>query len=84
LPQKLDKIVPTRYSSGLMARIRGNKVKLGFVDGKGAPLEMTPEMRSTHLYVGGSTGTGKSKMFESLIRQEIAQFQERGVGTRFR
>jgi hypothetical protein len=26
------------------------------VDGKGVPLEMTPEMRSTHLYVCGSTG----------------------------
>ncbi len=63
-----------------MARIRGNKVKLGFVDGKGAPLEMTPEMRSTHLYVCGSTGTGKSKMFESLIRQDIAQWHRSKCG----
>src|SRR6185436_15886556 len=50
-----------------MRRWPGNKVKLGIVDGKGVPLEMTPEMRSTHLYICGSTGTGKSKMLEYLM-----------------
>jgi Helicase HerA, central domain len=63
-----------------MRRSRGNKVKLGFVDGKGVPLEMTPEMRSTHLYICGSTGTGKSKMLESLIRQDIARWPESKCG----
>ena len=41
-----------------MPRTPGNKLSLGIVDGKGVPLEMTPEMRSTHLYICGSTGTG--------------------------
>jgi hypothetical protein len=57
-----------------MLRVPGNKLKVGFVDGKGAPLVMTPEMRSTHLYCCGSTGTGKSKMLEHLIRQDIANW----------
>ena len=41
-----------------MRRFPGNKLELGIVDGKGVPLEMTPRMRSTHLYICGSTGTG--------------------------
>src|ERR1051325_139989 len=55
-------------------------VNLGIVDGYGAPLEMTPEERATHLYVCGSTGTGKSKMLEHLIRQDIAQWFESQCG----
>jgi hypothetical protein len=63
-----------------MRRIPGNTVKLGIVDGTGKPLEMTPEMRSTHLYVCGSTGTGKSKMLEYLIRQDIAKWHQSKCG----
>jgi hypothetical protein len=63
-----------------MRRIPGNKIKLGLVDGKGVPLEMTPEMRSTHLYICGSTGTGKSKMLEFLIRQDIAKWLQSKCG----
>lgn len=63
-----------------MRRIPGNKIKLGLVDGKGVPLEMTPEMRSTHLYICGSTGTGKSKMLEYLIRQDIAKWPQSKCG----
>ena len=63
-----------------MRRAFGNKVKLGLVDGKGVPLEMTPEMRSTHLYICGSTGTGKSKMLEYLIRQDIAKWPQTKCG----
>ncbi len=58
----------------------GNQVKLGLMDRKGVPLEMTPEMRSTHLYICGSTGTGKSKMLEYLIRQDIAQWHQSKCG----
>jgi hypothetical protein len=58
----------------------GNKLKLGLIDGKGVPLEMTPEMRSTHLYVCGSTGTGKSKMLEYLIQQDIANWSDSKCG----
>ena len=63
-----------------MPRALGNKLKFGLQDGKGAPLEMTPEMRSTHLYLCGSTGTGKSKMLEYLIRQDIAKWPESKCG----
>lgn len=57
-----------------MPRWPGNSVKLGIADGKGVPLTMSPEQRSTHLYVCGSTGTGKSKMLEYLVRQDIAKW----------
>jgi len=63
-----------------MRRLRGNSVKLGIVGGQGTPLEMTPEQRSTHLYVCGSTGTGKSKMLENLLRQDIAKWHESKCG----
>jgi len=63
-----------------MRRIPGNKLELGMVDGKGVPLEMTPAMRSTHLYCCGSTGTGKSKMLESLIRQDIKNWHKDKCG----
>jgi len=63
-----------------MRRFPGNKLELGIVDGKGVPLEMTPQMRSTHLYICGATGTGKSKMLESLIRQDIKQWHKTKCG----
>ncbi len=63
-----------------MRRARGNSLKLGIVDGKGVPLEMTPQMRSTHLYICGSTGTGKSKMLESLVRQDIKNWHKSKCG----
>jgi hypothetical protein len=63
-----------------MRRAFGNKVKLGLLDGRGVSLEMTPEMRSTHLYICGSTGTGKSKMLEYLIRQDIAKWPQTKCG----
>ena len=63
-----------------MPRTLGNTVKLGINDNTGRPLEMTPEMRSTHLYVCGSTGTGKSKMLEYLIRQDIAKWHQSKCG----
>ena len=63
-----------------MRRAPGNRLELGIVDGRGVPLVMTPEMRSTHLYVCGSTGTGKSKMLESLVRQDIKQWHRSKCG----
>jgi hypothetical protein len=63
-----------------MRRALGNKLKLGLADGKGVALEMTPEMRSTHLYICGSTGTGKSKMLEYLIRQDILKWPQNKCG----
>src|ERR1041384_1733277 len=63
-----------------MANIRGNKLRLGTVSGTNRYLEMTPEMRSTHLFLCGSTGTGKSKMLESLIRQDILNWSRSKCG----
>src|SRR6185436_5297119 len=63
-----------------MRRWPGNEVKLGIVDGIGRPLVMTPEMRSTHLYICGSTGTGKSKMLEYLIRQTLPKWHDSKCG----
>ena len=55
-------------------------MNLGIVDGHGVPLEMTPEMRSTHLYICGSTGTGKSKMLEHLVRQDVKNWHKSKCG----
>jgi putative protein kinase ArgK-like GTPase of G3E family len=63
-----------------MRRALGNSLKLGIVDGTAVPLEMTPQMRSTHLYICGSTGTGKSKMLESLVRQYIKNWHKSKCG----
>lgn len=63
-----------------MPRHPGNGVRLGIVDRQGVPLVMAPEMRSTHLYICGSTGTGKSKMLEYLIRQDIAKWPDSKCG----
>ena len=43
-------------------------------DANGKPLLLTPEhRRSTHMHVVGSSGTGKSKFCESMIRGDIRQ-----------
>jgi len=75
----LDKQKLHRYILTTMP-ILGNKLELGIIDGRGIPLEMTPEMRSTHLYACGATGTGKSKMLEHLIRQDIKRWPEHRCG----
>jgi len=58
----------------------GNTLNLGMVDGAGVPLEMTPQMRSMHLYLCGATGTGKSKTLEYFVRQDIAQWDQSRCG----
>jgi hypothetical protein len=63
-----------------MRRAPGNPLKLGIKNARGAFLTMTPEQRSTHLYICGSTGTGKSKMLESLIRQDIKNWRSSKCG----
>jgi hypothetical protein len=63
-----------------MRRVNGNPLELGIVDGKGVPLKMTPRMRSTHLYICGSSGTGKSKMLEHLIWQDIKNWRNSKCG----
>jgi hypothetical protein len=49
----------------------GNDLELGRSTANGKRVMLSREERSTHLYVCGSTGTGKSKFLEHLIRQDI-------------
>lgn len=43
-------------------------------------LTLTAEQRATHLFVCGSTGTGKSKLLESLLRQDIVAHRKSKCG----
>ena len=63
-----------------MRASHGNPLNLGIVDGKGVELTMTPKMRSTHLYICGATGTGKTKMLEHLARQDIKNWHKNKCG----
>ena len=47
---------------------------LGF-DGRGRPLHLTDKDRKTHAHVIGSSGSGKSKFFEHLMRQDLRRRQ---------
>jgi hypothetical protein len=63
-----------------MRRVLGNKLNLGNIVSQGVPLTMSPQERSTHLYVCGATRTGKSKFLENLIQQDIWQWRESKCG----
>jgi len=52
----------------------GNQLRLG-ATADGAEILLTPEQRGRHLYVVGSTGSGKSKLLEGLIRQDIINWR---------
>jgi hypothetical protein len=41
---------------------------------EGKKLVLTPKQRGRHLYVTGSTGSGKSKFLEHLVRQDIEEW----------
>jgi hypothetical protein len=55
----------------LMRRRSGNDLLIATSLSGGEPLMLTKEQRSRHLYATGSTGSGKSKFLEYLIRQDI-------------
>lgn len=63
-----------------MLSILGNDLKLGHLGEGSKMLHLTPEQRATHLFVCGSTGTGKSKLLEFLIRQDIMAWQTSKCG----
>jgi hypothetical protein len=62
-----------------MGRPSGNDLLIA-AGSHGEPLILTREQRSRHLYVTGSTGSGKSKFLEYLIRQDIVEWRESGCG----
>ena len=59
----------------------GNDINLGNIVGpNGQSLKLSKESRDKHLYVCGSTGTGKSKFLENLIRQDVLNWRNSKCG----
>src|ERR1043165_219677 len=58
----------------------GNDLDFGMLPGRDATLRLPRELRDKHLYVCGSTGTGKSKFLEHLIRQDIRNWHKSKSG----
>lgn len=63
-----------------MRRSSGNDLLIATSMKGGKPLMLTKEQRSRHLYVTGSTGSGKSKFLEYLIRQDIVNWRNSECG----
>jgi hypothetical protein len=63
-----------------MRRSPGNDLNLGQITGSGKSLMFPRELRDKHLYICGSTGTGKSKFLENLIRQDIVNWRKSKCG----
>src|SRR5450755_3527306 len=63
-----------------MRRPLGNDLNLGLLAGRNATLPLSREQRAKHLYICGSTGTGKSKFLENLIRQDIKNWSKSKCG----
>lgn len=63
-----------------MGRVRGNDLNLGRLNGSGQSLALPAALRDKHLYIAGATGTGKSKLLEHLIRQDIHAHRKSGCG----
>lgn len=55
-------------------------IELGQVAGTNQPLILPKTGRQTHLYVCGSTNSGKSKFLECLVRQDIADWSRTKTG----
>jgi hypothetical protein len=58
----------------------GNQITLGTLPDGATKLRSRARERDKHLYVCGSTGTGKSKFLEHLIRQDILSWSESRCG----
>lgn len=57
----------------------GNSLNLG-ISPDGRVIVLGPDARARHLYIVGSTGTGKSKLLESSVRQDILAWPNHGCG----
>jgi hypothetical protein len=60
--------------------MRGNNVYLGTIRGTGRSLALPSDGRSTHLYIAGGSGVGKSKLLEYLLRQDIKAWRDSRYG----
>jgi hypothetical protein len=63
-----------------MRRVSGNDITLGHLAGVNATLGFPRTARDKHLYICGGTGTGKSKLLEHLIRQDIIAWRKSKCG----
>ena len=68
-----------------MRREPGNDIKLGEILGHGAQLTLRHDQhgkhqRGRHVFVCGSSGVGKSKLLESMIRQDISRWSDSHCG----
>jgi hypothetical protein len=63
-----------------MRAVPGNDLILGHMPGRNANLGFPRTERDKHLYVCGTTGMGKSKLLESLIRQDILAWRRSKCG----
>ncbi len=57
-----------------------NSIILGHSSTANLQLQLSGAQRATHLHVVGSSGSGKSKFLEGLLRQDIAAHRESGCG----
>jgi hypothetical protein len=58
----------------------GNSLNIGPLTGGSRSLSLPAALRDKHLYITGATGTGKSKLLEHLIRQDIVANRASGCG----
>jgi hypothetical protein len=63
-----------------MPSIPGNDLNLGNLPGRDGTLKFSRKERDKHLYICGGTGTGKSKLLENLIRQDIKNWHKSKCG----
>ncbi len=63
-----------------MPRTPGNDITLGHLAGANTTLGFPRTLRDKHLYICGGTGTGKSKLLEHLIRQDIVAWRKGKCG----
>jgi hypothetical protein len=62
-----------------MARFPGNDLLIAHAP-RGGKLMLSARDRSMHMYVVGSTGVGKSKFLEHIVREDIRNWRKSGCG----
>ena len=58
----------------------GNNLILGNLPSRDRSLGLTPKQRCAHLHIVGSSGVGKTKLLENLIRQDIQNWRKSKCG----
>ena len=59
----------------------GNWLNIGNVQAsQDEPLRLNPDERAGHVYISGTTGSGKSRLIQSMVRQDILNWHESRCG----